>query len=135
MKPKLLILLFTATLYGQAQAGWFSKDPVPDYKDKIIVLENEIKTQGQVVDRWQLIAASLGIACSLFFITGTALGAKTRKHYDGSRRMGFQPNSTTYGNEPPFVAQEDEVWMGSALAAYNGGCSPRRSGSAHSDRT
>lgn len=118
MKAKLLILLLTASLYGQAQAGWFSKDPVPDYKDKILVLEKEIKTQNQTVDRWQFTAASLAIGCALLFITGTALGAKTRKHYDGSRRMGFRPaRSPVNGRKPAFMAQEDEDRMDSALAA------------------
>lgn len=117
MKPKLLIFLLTASLYGQAQAGWFSKDPVPDYKDKILVLEKEIKTQNQTVDRWQFTAASLAIGCALLFITGTALGAKTRKHYDGSRRMGFSASSPVNGRKPAFMAQEGEDRMDSALAA------------------
>lgn len=117
MKPKLLILLLTASLHGPAQAGWFGDDPVPEYKDKIIALENEIKMQGQVIDRWQLIAASLGIACTLFFITGTAFGAKTRKHYDGTRRMGFRATSPVNGRKSALMAQENEDRMDSALAA------------------
>src|SRR6187402_580685 len=84
----LLIILCLLLLSPAAQAGWFSKDETPDYKQKISTLEFQLIGQRKTSDQWILVSGILGIGCVLIFVIGTALGARTRKHYDGTRRMG-----------------------------------------------
>lgn len=117
MKRILYLTLLSIVLTSPLQAGWFNSppDPIPEYKDKIIKLENEIKTQHQTLDQWQVIAGSLGVACALLFIVGTALGAKTRKHYDGIRNVGLRP--AVNGRKSAVMATNNEEFFDSPLAA------------------
>src|SRR5476651_1759628 len=100
----ILTLIIGLLLYSPtAQASWFSKsDPVPEYKEKIVTLENQLSAQSKTMNHWQIAAGSLGVACVLLFITGTALGAQTRKHH-GTRRMGSTPSLN--GREPHFMGE------------------------------
>lgn len=117
MNKILYLTLFGIALTSPLQAGWFSStpDPIPEYKDKIIKLESDIKTLHQTLDHWQIIAGSLGVACALLFIVGTALGAKTRKHYDGIRNVGLR--SAVNGRKSAVMATNNEEFFDSPLAA------------------
>ena len=93
MKHVLTLTIAVLLLTPNAHASWFSSgpDPLTEAKDKITVLENQITTQAAMLNRWQLATGSLAVACSILLIIGTALGAKTRKHYyesSSARRMG-----------------------------------------------
>jgi hypothetical protein len=86
-----LLLLFTPN----TQAGWFFDDPPPtppdlgpEYRAKINTLEDRISEQHTVTTRWEVATGTLAVGCVLLFVIGTALGAKTRQHYDGTTRMG-----------------------------------------------
>lgn len=102
-----------------AQASWFSKgpDPLDEAKEKIILLENHLSAQALLLNRWQIASGSLGIACVILLIIGTALGATTRKHYDAtSRRMGPTPTKLN-GRKPHIMGKTDEEDIHSTLAA------------------
>lgn len=90
-----LLLLFSLNTH----AGWFFDDPPPDlgpeYRAKIIRLEDRISEQHASTTRWEIAAGTLAVGCVLLFVIGTALGAKTRQHYDGTTRMGRTVPTTT----------------------------------------
>ena len=90
-----LLMLFTPN----TRAGWFFDDPPPDlgpeYRAKIISLEDHISEQHVVTTRWEIATGTLAVGCVLLFVIGTALGAKTRQHYDGTTRMGRAVPTTT----------------------------------------
>ncbi|MBB5037544.1 hypothetical protein [Prosthecobacter dejongeii] len=114
MKKMLLLLL----LIPQAsQAGWFdhTSDPVPDYRTKIITLENQVSAQHHTLDLWQIATGSLGIACAFLFILGTALGTTTRKHYVRTRRMGHL--SSVNGRQSQFMGEATGDDLEAPLAA------------------
>jgi hypothetical protein len=101
MKHFILIasLLFAAL---PLNAGWFSKDPPPpppdlgpEYRSKISKLEEQMSEQHVIADRWKIATGSLACGALLLFVIGTALGAKTRQHYDGTTRMGRTVPTTT----------------------------------------
>ena len=102
-----------------AQASWFSKgpDPLDEAKEKIILLENHLSAQALLLNRWQIASGSLGIACVILLIIGTALGATTRKHYDAtSRRLGPTPTKLN-GRKSHIMGKTDEDDVHSTLAA------------------
>jgi hypothetical protein len=83
-------------------AGWFFKDPPPpppdlgpEYRSKISKLEEQMSEQHVIADRWKIATGSLALGALLLFVIGTALGAKTRQHYDGTTRMGRTVPTTT----------------------------------------
>lgn len=84
----LLLLIAAAPL----QAGWFFPDPPPDrspeYRARISSLEEQLSEQHATTDRWETATGLCAVGCVLLFVIGTALGAKTRQSYDGTRRMG-----------------------------------------------
>ena len=90
-----LLLLFSLNTH----AGWFFDDPPPDlgpeYRAKIISLEDRISEQHASNTRWEIATGTLAVGCVLLFVIGTALGAKTRQHYDGTTRMGRTVPTTT----------------------------------------
>ena len=90
-----LLMLFSPNTY----AGWFFDDPPPDlgpeYRAKIIKLEDRISEQHAATTRWEIATGSLAFGALLLFVIGTALGAKTRQHYDGPTRMGRTVPTTT----------------------------------------
>lgn len=114
MKNMLLLLLL---IPPASQAGWFdhTSDPVPDYRNKIITLENQVSAQHHTLDLWQIATGSLGIACALLFILGTALGATTRKHYVRTRRMGHL--SSVNGRQSQFMGEAAGGELEAPLAA------------------
>ncbi len=83
-----LLMLFTPNTH----AGWFFDDPPPnlgpEYRAKIISLEDRISEQHVITTRWEIATGTLAVGCVLLFVIGTALGAKTRQYYDGTTRMG-----------------------------------------------
>ena len=107
------VLLFSPTVH----ASWFSKDPdpLPEYKQKITSLENQLSAQSLTLNHWQIATGSLGIGSVLLLIIGTALGAHTRKHHYGTGRMG----STTglNGRQPQFMGEAAEKDNHATLAA------------------
>jgi hypothetical protein len=95
----LACLLFAAP---PLHAGWFFKDPPPpppdlgpEYRSKISKLEEQMSEQHVIADRWKIATGSLAFGALLLFVIGTALGAKTRQHYDGTTRMGRTVPTTT----------------------------------------
>lgn len=96
MKHTLILLTVLLLLTNSGHAGWFSKKPDPtlEFKEKITVLENQLSVQSRTLNHWQIAVGCLGIGCVLFLVIGTALGANTRKHYDGTGRMGSTPANT-----------------------------------------
>ena len=93
------LILFACLLFAAPplHAGWFSKDPPPpppppdlgpEYRSKISKLEEQMSEQHVIADRWKIATGSLAFGALLLFVIGTALGAKTRQHYDGTTRMG-----------------------------------------------
>ena len=93
-----LLVLFTPNTH----AGWFFDDPPPpppdlgpEYRSKISKLEEQMSEQHVIADRWKIATGSLAFGALLLFVIGTALGAKTRQHYDGTTRMGRTVPTTT----------------------------------------
>lgn len=93
-----LLMLFTPNTH----AGWFFDDPPPpppdlgpEYRSKISKLEEQMSEQHVIADRWKIATGSLACGALLLFVIGTALGAKTRQHYDGTTRMGRPVPTTT----------------------------------------
>ena len=117
---KHLILIICLLLCSvTAQASWFSKgpDPLVEANEKIVALEDHLSAQAIQLNRWQIASGSLGIACVLFLIIGTALGSTTRKYYDATpRRLGSTPNKIN-GRKPHIVGKADEDEVRSTLAA------------------
>ncbi len=86
-----LLMLFAPNMH----AGWFFDDPPPpppdlgpEYRAKISKLEERMSEQQANADRWKIATGSLACGALLLFVIGTALGAKTRQHYDGTTRLG-----------------------------------------------
>ena len=77
MNKLLQLLLLTIILVSctPANASWFESS---DHNMKIGNLERQLKSQQGKTDEIIQIACFLGIGCVLFFIVGTAIGAKTR---------------------------------------------------------
>lgn len=96
---KNLILITCLFLFSPAaNAGWFSKDPDPliEAKAKITHLETQLSAQSIALNRWQITSGALCCGCLFLLIIGTALGSKTRHHYDSTtRRLGRTPTPTT----------------------------------------
>ncbi len=99
---KHLILVACLLLSPAAYAGWFFKDPPPpppdlgpEYRAKITKLEEQISEQHATTNRWEVATGTLALGCVLLFVIGTALGAKTRQHYDATRRLGRTIPTTT----------------------------------------
>jgi len=116
----ILILLIGLLLSSSAQAGWFSSKPdlIPLYEGKIQSLENQLSAQSQTINHWQMATGSLGIGCVLLLVIGTALGAQTRKHYDGStRRMGATPTTTSLNGRTNHMGQTAQEENQTTLAA------------------
>ena len=115
----LIIIICLLLCSVTAQASWFSKgpDPLDEAKAKIILLENHLSAQALLLNRWQIASGSLGIACVILLIIGTALGATTRKHYDAtSRRLGSTPTKLN-GRKSHIMGKTDEEDVHSTLAA------------------
>lgn len=107
MKHLLLITLLCLP-FTPVKAGWFSKgpDPLIEAKDKITALETKITEQSTTLNRWQIIAGALGFGCLFLLILGTALGAKTRQHYESStRRLGRTSTPPLNGRKPSILGQ------------------------------
>ena len=77
MKKLIQLLLLSIILVSctPAQASWFGGS---DLNIKLGNLEHQLKIQQGKTHELSQIACFLGIACVLFFIVGTAIGAKTR---------------------------------------------------------
>ena len=120
---RLLILIIGLLLFSpSAQAGWFSSkpDPLLVMQIKIDGLENKLAAQHQSLNRWQLATGSLAVGCAFILIIGTALGSKTRKHYESfTRRMGggSTPSPTSLNGRKPNMAQAAEENVHTTLAA------------------
>lgn len=77
MKKLIPLLLLSIILVSctPAHASWFAGS---DLNMKLGQVEHQLKIQQGKADELTHIACYLGIACVLFFIVGTAIGAKTR---------------------------------------------------------
>jgi hypothetical protein len=102
MKLLILIAGLLMLLTPNTHAGWFFDDPPPpppdlgpEYRSKISKLEEQMSEQHVIADRWKIATGSLAFGALLLFVIGTALGAKTRQHYDGTTRMGRTVPTTT----------------------------------------
>ena len=117
----LILLILLCLPFTTVNAGWFSKDPDPlvEAKEKITHLETQLSAQSNTLNRWQITSGALGIGCLTLLIIGTALGAKTRHHYESSRRLGRAPTPTTplNGRKSPILGQKAEDNVHSTLAA------------------
>jgi hypothetical protein len=122
MKHLILIILLCLP-FTTVNAGWFSKtpDPIPEYKEKIVALENQLSAQAIHLNRWQIASGSLGIGCVFLLIIGTALGAKTRTHHhhaSSPRRMGGStPPANLNGRKPHLMGKTAQDNTDQALAA------------------
>jgi len=111
----LLCLPFTAV-----NAGWFSKDPDPldEAKEKITHLETQLSAQSITLNRWQITSGALCCGCLFLLIIGTALGSKTRHHYESSsRRLGRTPTPQLNGRKPSILGKTAEDNTHETLAA------------------
>lgn len=115
----MLLLSILLLVQSTASAGWFDSapDPLPEYRQKIVTLENQVSAQNRSLDQWQIAAGSLGLGCALLFVLGTALGATTRKHYDGTRRVGSPTNTPVNGRKPKLMGQASQDHLHTPLAA------------------
>ena len=77
MKKVIQLLLLSIILVScaPAHASWFGG---AELSKKLGQVEHQLKIQQGKTDELSQIACFLGIACVLFFIVGTAIGAKTR---------------------------------------------------------
>lgn len=121
MKHYLLLTLCLLLCASPANAGWFSQGPseLEMAQERVQTLENQMSTQATLINRWQIATGSLAVACVILLVIGTALGAKTRKHYDGSRRMGpiSPPTTGLNGRKPHLVVKEADDGLQTSLAA------------------
>ncbi len=119
----LLILISLLLPFTTVKAGWFSNgpDPLIEAKAKITSLENQIQTQSNTLNRWQIASGSLAVGCVLLLILGTALGSKTRQHHheSTSRRLGRTPPPATplNGRKTTILDEAAEENTHSTLAA------------------
>jgi len=114
----LILLILLCLPFTTVNAGWFSKDPDPlvEAKEKITHLETKVTEQSITLNRWQITSGALGIGCLTLLIIGTALGAKTRHHYESTRRLGRTPTTPLNGRKPN-MAQATEENVHTTLAA------------------
>jgi hypothetical protein len=95
-----ILFICLLLLTPAANAGWFFDDPPdlgPEYRAKIASLEDQMSEQHKVIGHWVIAAGTLAFGCVLLFVIGTALGAKTRQDYDGTRTMERKPASGDNG--------------------------------------
>lgn len=107
----ILILLILLCCASTVNAGWFSDSPAPldEAKARITSLENHITVQAVTLNRWQIATGSLAVGCVILLIIGAALGAQTRKHYDGQRRLGSTtptPPTGINGRKPGIMGKD-----------------------------
>ncbi len=104
---RIFILLSVLSFVATARAGWFFDDPPPppdlgpEYRAKIVRLEEQVSEQLQTADRWKIASGSLAVGAVLLFVIGTALGAKTRQSYDGTRFVGRTHPAGANGTRHP----------------------------------
>lgn len=118
MKHFILIICLLMP-FTTVNAGWFSKDPDPlvEAKDKIIALEAQLSAQSITLNRWQITSGALCCGCLFLLIIGTALGAKTRHHYESTRRLGRTPTTPLNGRKPTILGKTAEDNSHETLAA------------------
>lgn len=116
---KEILIFFCALLYAPfVDAGWFESKPDPNLQ-KLVQMETQLRSQQVKAEDATFIACLLGGGCLLLLVIGTALGAKTRKTYDRTRRMGStsQPTAGLNGRNPWIVGEEPETDDHTTLAA------------------
>ncbi len=119
MKHLILLILLCLPL-TTVNAGWFSKDPDPlvEAKEKITHLETQLSAQSITLNRWQITSGALCCGCLFLLIIGTALGSKTRHHYDSTtRRLGRTTPTTLNGRKPTILGKTAEDNTHETLAA------------------
>ncbi|MBS0174605.1 MAG: hypothetical protein JSR64_11260 [Nitrospira sp.] len=123
MKHILTLIIGLLMFSPSAHAGWFSSKPDPQVvmQLKIDSLEHKLTAQTQSLNRWQIAAGSLAVGCAFLLLIGTALGAKTRKHFHESftRRMGggTTPPPASINGRKPNLAQTTEENVHTTLAS------------------
>ena len=115
----LILLILLCLPFTTVNAGWFSKvpDPLIEAKEKITHLETKLTAQSITLNRWQITSGALGIGCLFLLIIGTALGAKTRHHYESTRRLGRTTPTTLNGRKPTILGKTAEDNTHETLAA------------------
>jgi hypothetical protein len=117
----LILLILLCLPFSTVNAGWFSKDPDPliEAKAKITHLETQLSAQSITLNRWQITSGALCCGCLLLLIIGTALGSKTRHHYDSTtRRLGrTTPTPAINGRKSPIMGETAQNNTHSTLAA------------------
>jgi len=115
----LILLILLCLPFTTVNAGWFSKDPDPliEAKEKITHLETQLSAQSNTLNRWQVTSGALGIGCLTLLIIGTALGAKTRHHYESTRRLGRTTPTPLNGRKPTILGKTAEDNTHETLAA------------------
>lgn len=79
MKSTLLLLMSVLLLASCAkQPARTVIQPDEQARRRVVELEQQLQLQRKTTDRWELYTGSLGVACLVFLVLGTALGAKTR---------------------------------------------------------
>jgi hypothetical protein len=116
----LILLILLCLPFTTVNAGWFSKEPDPlvEAKEKITHLETQLSAQSITLNRWQITSGALCCSCLLLLIIGTALGSKTRNHYESTRRLGRTPTTPpSINGRKPNMAQATEENVHTTLAA------------------
>lgn len=117
----LIVIICLLLCTPAANAGWFTRGPtlLDEAKARITTLDQQLATQTESLNRWKIATGTLGVACVILLLIGTALGAQTRKHYDASRRLGTNspPNIGLNGRKPHIVGKEAEEAASASLAA------------------
>jgi hypothetical protein len=78
MKSTLLLLLSALLLASCARQPKTIVQPDEQARRRVVELEQQLQLQRKTTDRWEFYTGSLGVACLVFLVLGTALGAKTR---------------------------------------------------------
>jgi hypothetical protein len=121
MKHIITLIIGLLLFSPSAHAVWpftSKPDPLLVMQIKIDGLESKLAAQHQSLNRWQLAAGSLAVGCAFLLIIGTALGAKTRKHFhESTRRMGGSTPPASLNGRKPNMAQAAEENVHTTLAS------------------
>jgi hypothetical protein len=78
MKLLLTMLLAVTLLSSCEKPPKIIVQPDEEARRRVLELESQLQVQRKATDRWELFTGSLGVACIVALLIGTALGSKTR---------------------------------------------------------